>query len=132
MESWTLKRSSMLKLQAFEMWIFRRILKISWTDRITNDEVVIRMQQQPELLASIKRRKTSYFGHIVRNPKYDILKLIIQGKIDGIRGVGRPQMSWIDNIMKWTGLRTFQEVLRAAENRDMFKQIISNIDNNII
>ncbi|XP_056635919.1 uncharacterized protein LOC130444665 [Diorhabda sublineata] len=52
-ESWTLKVSSMRKVEAFEMWLFRRILKIPWTDRVTNDEVLRRMNRERELLTIV-------------------------------------------------------------------------------
>lgn len=101
-EIWTLKVRDMNRLEAFEMWIYRRILKISWVDHISNETVLQRLNKNREILGTIKRRKTAYFGHIMRNQKYEMLQLILQGKINGKRGIGRKQISWLRNIRHWT------------------------------
>jgi len=89
MEGWTLKVSTMNKLEAFEMWVYRRVLRIPWTSRRTNDEVLRIINKDRELLDTIKRRKTAYLGHVIRNERYQFLKLIIEGKIEGKRGIER-------------------------------------------
>lgn len=83
-ESWTLKMAEMKKLESLEMWVYRRILKISCTDHVTNKDILRRLDKNRELLTTIKRRKTAYFGHIMRGSKYQLLQLIIEGKIEGI------------------------------------------------
>uniref|UniRef100_A0A8D9EXQ6 Uncharacterized protein n=1 Tax=Cacopsylla melanoneura TaxID=428564 RepID=A0A8D9EXQ6_9HEMI len=85
------------KIAGIEMWSYRRILRIPWTDRVTNIEVLNRMGKEVEVLYDIKRRKLSYLGHVMRGPKYEILHLIIQGKIVGKRSVGRRRISWLRN-----------------------------------
>lgn len=88
-EAWTLTDLLMKKLEAFEMWVYRRIMRVSWTDRITNEEVLRRLGKQREISFTIKKRKMEYFGHIMRHEKYRILQLILQGKTDSKRGPGR-------------------------------------------
>ena len=61
------------KLEAFEMWVYRRMLKISWIDRLRNTDVLARMGKELEVLYEIKRRKLDYFGHVIRNEKYRLL-----------------------------------------------------------
>ena len=100
MEGWTMKTSTINKLEAFEMWLYRRILKIPWTARETNEEVLRRVNKERELFDIIKKRKTAYLGHIMRNKKYKFLQLMIEGKIEGKRGMGRKKMSWLRNIRK--------------------------------
>ena len=78
LEAWTLKVSTMNKIEAFEMWCYRRILKIPWTDRVTNEDVLRSVSKERELLKIIKVRKTSYFGHIIRGPRYELLQLIVE------------------------------------------------------
>lgn len=80
-EVWTIKSSDERKLEAFEMWIWRKVLRIPWTDRVTNEEVLRRMNTTRQLMVTIKRRKTSYLGHILRNNKYKLLQRILKGKI---------------------------------------------------
>lgn len=127
MEGWTLKITSMNKIEAFEMWLYRRVLKISWTERITNEEVLRRVGKERELLTTNKRRKVAYLGHIMRNQKYDILQLIIEGKIEGKRGIGRKKMSWLRNIRQWTGLNTIGSLVHTFRNREETDHIVANI-----
>ena len=124
-EAWTLKMNIINRLEAFEMWIHRRMLRISWTDKISNTEVLRRANTQRELFTTIKLRKTSYFGHIMRGKKYVILQLVIEGKIEGRRGVGRKKLSWLRNIREWTGMRGVEELFRAAQKRDFIKVIVN-------
>jgi len=95
MEGWTLKMSTMNKLEAFEMWIYRRVLKIPWT----NDEVLRIINKDRELLDTIKRGKTAYLGHVICNERYQFVQLLIEGK----RGIGRKKMSWLRNVRQWIG-----------------------------
>ena len=118
-ETWTLKTTSLNKLEAFEMWTYRRVLKIPWTARISNEEVLRRLGKERELLGTIKMRKTTYLGHLLRNDKYYIPQLIIKGKLQGKRGIGR-------NIRNWTGLN-FEELVRTAEDREDFAVVVANL-----
>lgn len=78
------------------MFIYRRILKISWTDRTTNQEVLNRMYKKKkiELLLITQERKLNYYGHIHHNEKYYSVKLVLQGQIIGKRNVGRSKLQW--------------------------------------
>ena len=109
------------------MWTYRRRLRVPWTDRVTNEEILRRVHTNRELLTTIKRRKAAYLGQISRHDRYQLLQLILEGKIDGRRGVGRKQMSWARNIRQWTGLRTMEELVSAARNRDQFQHVVANI-----
>lgn len=125
-ECWTMGKRIMQRLEAFEMWVFRRLLKIPWTRRMTNENVIGMMGTDRELLQHVKRRKTSYLGHIYRGPKYQLLKLIMEGKIEGQRGPGRRKCSWLKNVREWTGLNT-HTLLRTAVNREEFDSIVANL-----
>lgn len=125
-ETWTLKTSTLNKLEAFEMWTYRRILKISWTSHTTNEEILRRIGIERELLNTVKVRKTSYLGHILRNNKYQYAQLIVKGKIEGKRGLGRKKLSWLRNIRQWTGLN-FEQLIRTAEDREEFAIVVTNL-----
>ena len=74
----------MKKIDAFEMWVYRRMLRISWMGRVTNVWVLQRMNKEKEVVKNVEIIKLKYFGHIMRNTgKYQILQNIIQGKIEG-------------------------------------------------
>jgi hypothetical protein len=126
-ETWTLKVGTMNRLEAFEMWLHRRMLKIPWTDMVTNTDVLRRARADRELLSKIKIRKVSYLGHVMRGEKYHLLQLILEGKICGRRGPGRRQLSWLRNIREWTGIRSVEELIRIAQDREAFARVIANV-----
>ena len=130
MEAWTLTKVLKVlekKIEAFEMWIYRRLLKISWVDQVTNDEVLRRVGKNRVLLLNIKKRKLEYFGHVMRNPeKYQILQLAMQGKIYGNRGPGSRCISWLRNLREWFGLSSL-ELFRRAVNKASIAMMIANV-----
>ena len=81
--AWTLTETLIRRLKAFEMWIYWRILRISWIEHTTNKKVLRRMDKTKEVTFTVKRRKMEYLRHIMRNNKYRLLQLILQGKVDG-------------------------------------------------
>jgi hypothetical protein len=76
--------------------------RISWTQRIRNEEVLNRMETFPELINTFKTRKTTYMGHLMRHEEYRMLQIMLQGKTEGKRNVGRKGKSWPQNIKEWT------------------------------
>ncbi|XP_045463850.1 uncharacterized protein LOC123673410 [Harmonia axyridis] len=70
-EAWTLNADAMRRLNSFEMWTYRRILRVSWKDRITNIEVLRRIGREKEVERTIKERKLQYLGHIMRGEKWN-------------------------------------------------------------
>ena len=81
-EAWTMIEALMRRLKSFEMWIYRRILRISWIEHTTNEGVLRRMGKTKEVTFTVKRRKIEYLGHIMRNNKYRLLQLFLQGQVD--------------------------------------------------
>lgn len=128
MEAWTLKRIDLKRLEAFELWIYRRILRISWIDKVTNEEVLRRMQKDKEVILTIKRRKMLYMGHIMRGEKYRILQVIMQGKIKGKRSIGRRRNSWLRNLREWFGC-TNNQLFRSAISKVKIALMIANLRN---
>uniref|UniRef100_A0A8D8UV31 Uncharacterized protein n=1 Tax=Cacopsylla melanoneura TaxID=428564 RepID=A0A8D8UV31_9HEMI len=128
-ETWTMKDETEKKLEAFELWLYRRILKISWTQKITNTEVLRRMNTKPELLKIVKCRKLQYLGHIMRNSdRYYLLQQILQGKINSKRGPGRRRISWLANLRNWFNMSS-AGLFRAATNKVIIAMMIANIRN---
>lgn len=114
-ETWSLKVKSINRIEAFEMWTLRRLLRIPWTEHATNDEVLRRARVDRQLMDTVKQRKVSYLGHILRGRQYSIPRLILQGKIEGRRGPGRKQHSWLRNIRNWSGIPDAATIFRRAE-----------------
>ena len=125
-ESWTLTQALSNKIEAFEMWVYRRILRVSWTERVTNMTILGSMNKKMEVLNAIKRRKLEYLGHIMRNKKYNILQIIMQGKIEGSRRPGRRRTSWLYNLRQWFGKST-KSLFRAAVSRVRIAMMVTNL-----
>ena len=86
-ETWTLRAVDQKYLESFEMWCWRRMEKISWTDHVRNEEVLLRVNEQRNILHEIRKRKANWIGHVLyRNC---LLKQVIEGKIKGEMEVAR-------------------------------------------
>ena len=125
-EAWTLMEADLKKIEAFEMWCYRRILNISWVDRVTNVEVLRRIGKDKEVVKTVKTRKLRYFGHMMRGQKYRILQLILEGKICGKRSRGRPRTNWMQNLRQWFGCSDDQ-MFKAAREKIQINMMISNL-----
>jgi len=79
--TWTLRTTDQKHLESFEMWCWRRMEKISWTEHVRNEEVLLRVNEQRNILHEIRKRKANWIGHILR--KNCLLKQVIEGKIKG-------------------------------------------------
>jgi len=80
-ETWTLRSVDQKHLESFEMWCWREMEKISWTDHVRNEDVLLRVKEQRNILHEIRRRKENWIGHILR--RNCRLQRVIEGKIKG-------------------------------------------------
>jgi hypothetical protein len=106
-ETWTLRKVGQKYLENFKVWYWRRMEKISWTDRVRN-EVLHRVKEERNILRTIKRRKANWIGNILR--RNCLLKHVIEGKIDGtgIRGRRRKQQL-LDGLKETRGYRKLKD-----------------------
>src|ERR1051325_2092794 len=95
-ETWTMTKEVRDKLEAFEMWLWRRMEKISWKDLKTNDEVLHLVEEKRNIVITIEKRKKNWIGHIVRGNS--LLKLVLEGRMEGKRPRGRQRIGMIDEL----------------------------------
>ena len=99
-ETWTLRAVDKKHLESFEMWCWRRMEKISWTDHVRTEEVLLRVNEQRNILHAIRKRKANWIGHILR--RNCLLKQVIEGKIKGeievTRRQGRRRKKLLDDL----------------------------------
>jgi hypothetical protein len=81
-ETWTLRAVDQKHLESFEMWCWRRMEKISWTDHVRNEDVLLRVKEQRNIPHEIRKRKGNWIGHILR--RNCLLQRVIEGKIQGV------------------------------------------------
>ena len=121
-EAWTISKIDEKKINSFEMKCYRKILRISWTERKTNASVLEQLGlKAPQLLNLIKKQKLSYFGDIKRHNRLE--KLFLEGTCEGRRGRGRPRKRWTQDIGEWMGVSTV-EAGRQAFERGEFRQAV--------
>jgi hypothetical protein len=80
-ETWALRTVDQKHLESFEMWCWIRMEKISWTDHVKNEEVLLRVKEQRNILHEIRKRKANWVGHILR--RNCLLQRVIEGNIKG-------------------------------------------------
>ena len=93
-ETWVLNAETEARIRSLEMWIYRRMLKISYQQHISNESILVGLNVKPQLMKMVKERKCRYFGHIVRGERYEYQRLLLEGTVDGKRGRGRPRNTW--------------------------------------
>ena len=96
-ESWTIKKAERRKIGAFELWCWRRLLRVSWTARKSNQSILKEISPECSLKGLMLKLKLQYFGHLMR--KTDSLeKTLMLGKIEGRRRRRQQRMRWLDGI----------------------------------
>ena len=110
-ETWTLRAVDQKHLKSFEMWCWRRLEKISWTDHVRNEDVLLRVKEQRNILHEIRERKAKWIGHILcRNC---LLQRVIEGKIQGGMEVtgrrGRRRGKLLDDLKERRGYSHLKE-----------------------
>ena len=96
-ESWTIKKSECQRIDAFELWYWRRLLRVHWTARRSNQSILKVISSGCALEGLMVKLKLQYFGHLMQ--RVDSLeKTLMLGKIEGRRRRGRQRMRWLDGI----------------------------------
>ena len=125
-ETWTITKSLLSRLGAFEMWVYRRVgpTENIMNRKITNEEVLRRMGTSREIVIQLKTRKLQYLGHLIRHNSTQLQ--LIEGKIEGRRPRGRPRNTWTTDITTTKGLKYYQ-LKRAAEDRKRWHGLVVNL-----
>ena len=99
-ESWTVKKAECRRIDAFELWCWRRLLRVPWTARRSNQSILKEISPEISLEGMMLKLKLQYFGHLMR--RVDSLeKTLMLGGIGGRRRRGRQRMRWLDGITGW-------------------------------
>jgi len=119
-ETWTLWAVEQKHLESFEMWCWRRMEEISWTDHVRNEDVLLRVKEQRNILHEIRKRKANWIGHILR--RNCLLQRVTERKIQGgieVTGIqGRRRRKLLDDLKKNRGYSHLKE---EALDRTMWR-----------
>ena len=125
-ECWTITNNIRKKLEATEMWFLRRILKISWLEKKSNQEVLEMSGQERSLIKTIRKRQMKFVGHIYR--KREIEHLSMTGRIDGRRSRGRQRETYIDSLNAWATSKAVNnnQFMGTSYDRDRWRAMVVN------
>ena len=129
-ECWTLTKDTQRRLEAVEIWFIRRIMRVSWTEKKTNEEVMGMAGYSRSLLNTIYKRQLKFFGHIMRSDGLE--KCLMQGKIIGRKDRGRQRMKLTDNLIRITakhGVRTTIDLIKMTECREDWRDMVVDVCN---
>ena len=96
-ESWTVKKAERQRIDAFELWCWRRLLRVPLTTRRSNQSILKEISPEYSLEGLMLKLKVQYFGHLMRRTD-SLEKTLMLGKIEGGRRRGRQKMRWLDAI----------------------------------
>lgn len=124
-ETWTMGKEEEQRIQAMEMWLYRRMLKVPWTERKTNEEVLAMANANREILTHIRERQLRFLGHVLRRD--GIEKLVVEGKLEGRKSRGRPRNNYIYKLMNITRDTSTAKFLQRAQQRTDWHAMVINV-----
>ena len=96
-KNWTIKKAEHQRIDAFELWCWRRLLRVPWTARRSNQSILKEISPEYSLEGLMLKLKLQYFGHLMRRTD-SFEKTVMLGKIEGRKRRGRQRMRWLDGI----------------------------------
>ena len=117
-ESWTVKKAEHPRIDAFELWCWRRLLRVPWTASRSNQSILKEISPEYSLEGLMLKLKLQYFGHLMR--RIDSLeKTLMLGKIGGRRRRGQQRMRWLDGITDSMDMSKLMSLLMRHEFTQM-------------
>lgn len=119
-ETWTIDKRDRARLEAVEMWLWRKMTKTRWVDRKTNERVLEEVGEKRQLMKTIENRKIKLIGHLLRHSEF--LSNIFEGRVEGSRPRGRPRKQYFEEIQKPMRCTSYQKMKKIAMKREEWLQ----------